>query len=247
MVVTVQIESSYATSLRKSAFQGGSQSLASAIANSLGSSSTNSESESVEENRGHSKTEEDSQKLGGGAGVPFSREPFPPSSRPPPFSLLNPNKAGGFVAPTSPSSIAIATTPAPATVAIPFEASDTNATSSQRKEFIKQLASLFPLVNHRVISIRPPIIFTPLPTPEASSTAAITAGTTRKPSDAGHLAPVFTTPFVKIHVPENEANVELVTLEARYSDRRSGPIHYIMETGDESLFRHFLTLLMKVL
>lgn len=51
------------------------------------------------------------------------------------------------------------------------------------------------------------------------------------------LAPVFTVPQLSVMVDENEGDLELATLEAKYPDGQPGTVTYVMQAGDPSLFR----------
>uniref|UniRef100_A0AC34RR14 Cadherin domain-containing protein n=1 Tax=Panagrolaimus sp. JU765 TaxID=591449 RepID=A0AC34RR14_9BILA len=58
-----------------------------------------------------------------------------------------------------------------------------------------------------------------------------------RPSPPAHrIAPVFTTPVLSVMVEENESELELATVEARYPDGQPGTITYVMQAGDPSLF-----------
>uniref|UniRef100_A0A915D3A9 Cadherin domain-containing protein n=1 Tax=Ditylenchus dipsaci TaxID=166011 RepID=A0A915D3A9_9BILA len=50
------------------------------------------------------------------------------------------------------------------------------------------------------------------------------------------IAPIFTNPLTTVVVEENDEDLELCTLVAKYPDGQPGPVTYVMQTGDETLF-----------
>ncbi|KAI6214236.1 Cadherin domain containing protein [Aphelenchoides besseyi] len=52
------------------------------------------------------------------------------------------------------------------------------------------------------------------------------------------LAPVFNTPLLQVMVDENDSDLELATMEAHYPDDLSGPITYLMRSGDTTRFHY---------
>uniref|UniRef100_A0A914DJN7 Cadherin domain-containing protein n=1 Tax=Acrobeloides nanus TaxID=290746 RepID=A0A914DJN7_9BILA len=81
---------------------------------------------------------------------------------------------------------------------------------------------------HTYQSIKPSTIFETKPYP--------TMPPTSPPLPPLRLAPVFIVPQLSVMVDENEGDMELATLEAKYPDGLPGTVTYVMQAGDPSLF-----------
>ncbi|KAI6207341.1 Cadherin domain containing protein [Aphelenchoides fujianensis] len=73
---------------------------------------------------------------------------------------------------------------------------------------------------------------TPVPlTPQTIATVP-PSPTTAPP----RLAPVFSTPLLQVMVDENDSDLELATMEAKYPDDLPGAITYVLKSGDATRF-----------
>jgi hypothetical protein len=112
-------------------------------------------------------------------------------------------------------------------------------------ELLKQLSLLLPKLKPEVISKLSPSVFNPTPKPEIveaetmetttyTTTSVLPSTHTQEPSK--REAPVFSAEQLRINISE-VGKVSLPAMEAKYLDGKKGPIGYVLEAGDTSLFR----------
>lgn len=241
-VVTVEIKSHFDTTLKKSALiGGGQQSLASALPSLTSGGSTSAEETKIDEYVENNAVIDQNMPE-----VPFSRATL--QTQQPLFTRLSPPDSKKASTKPIPTSIHNQTNSTPANVLKNSNNTETESTHSE-SELINQLAAILPRLKPNVISQLTTTLFTPTPAALLKSIDELTEPTdlivstestiaTKNGVHNQRLAPIFLVDNIDIKVQKGEKqDKELFKVEAKFPDNKSGPITYIIEAGDDSLFR----------